>query len=250
MRKSLSITELAKALAKAQGELENAKKDSLNPHYGSRYADIASIIDAIRAPLAKHGLSIIQGLDDAEKGVTVETLLLHESGEYLESSYTIPLSKFDAQGLGSAITYGRRYAISAMCRLASEDDDGNEASRTLESKPVAKPKTKIDEVREANKARILKMQQSVEQDGLREPEEVGTQQAQDAAPPFNHEAPPPAEKHLNAGNICQQFLLSETLAELVSIMNQWQGEASLHTQEERMEVNRVFAEAKKRLGKR
>lgn len=70
------------------------------------------------------------------------------------------------------------------------------------------------------------------------------------AAPFNPEVPPPAEVHLNAGNICQQFRLSETLTELVSIMNQWQEEASLHTQEERMEVNKVFAEAKKRLGKR
>lgn len=128
MNRSESIATLAAALVKAQGEIKAALKDSTNPHFRSKYADLSSVVDAVKAPLLKHGISFIQGVNDAEGGVAVETMLLHTSGEWLSSTLRIPASKQDAQGYGSAITYGRRYGLQSMCGVPAEDDDGNAAT--------------------------------------------------------------------------------------------------------------------------
>lgn len=128
MNKSESITALAAALVKAQGEIKAALKDSTNPHFRSKYADLSSVVEAVKTPLLKHGISFIQGVNDAEGGVAVETMLLHTSGEWLSSTLRIPASKQDAQGYGSAITYGRRYGLQSMCGVPAEDDDGNAAT--------------------------------------------------------------------------------------------------------------------------
>jgi len=131
MNKSESIKELASALALAQGEIENASKSAANPFFKSKYADLAEVINTLKPVFAKHGLSYTQmpcGMDEHGK-VTVETMLMHKSGEWLLSAITLPLGKTDAQSVGSAITYARRYALAAVCGIAQEDDDGNAASQ-------------------------------------------------------------------------------------------------------------------------
>ena len=128
MNKSEQINELATALAKAQLELSNPKKTSSNPFFKSRYADLSEVINVSKYILAENGLSIIQLLDYTSAGVKIETIMTHASGQYISSELTIPVSKQDAQGVGSAATYGRRYAWAAICGLAQEDDDANSAS--------------------------------------------------------------------------------------------------------------------------
>lgn len=130
MNHSLSIGSLAAALAKAQGEMQPAKKDAMNPFFNKYYADLAAIIAVIKGPLAKHGLAVSQGIEDSPVGIVIKTMLLHESGEWLLSGYTMPVAKHDAQGVGSAITYGKRYALAALCCVATEDDDGNAATQS------------------------------------------------------------------------------------------------------------------------
>jgi hypothetical protein len=122
---------LAAALAKAQGAMANAAKDKSNPHFKSRYADLASVWDACRDALSANGLAVVQLVSVADKAsVAVETRLLHASGQSLSSMLALPVAQPTAQGIGSAITYARRYALAAMVGVApDEDDDGNEASR-------------------------------------------------------------------------------------------------------------------------
>lgn len=130
MLSSENLTELAAALSSAQGKLANASKDKTNPAFRSKYADITACLDVVRPCFSEHGLSIIQGVGFGEDDtkVTVTTRLLHKSGQWLESTLSIPLGKRDAQGVGAAATYGRRYGLAAMCGLGQEDDDGNAAS--------------------------------------------------------------------------------------------------------------------------
>ena len=124
-----SINELAAALAKAQGEMENAKKDVTNAFFKSKYADLASVIDAAKQPLAKNGLSVVQYTITNDAGdVVLFTQLNHSSGQWISGTYPIKPVKNDPQGMGSAITYARRYTFSAIVGIASEDDDGNAAS--------------------------------------------------------------------------------------------------------------------------
>ncbi len=128
MDKSENINELAAALAKAQGELKNAGKNSDNPYFKSKYADLAEILNTVREPLAKYGLAITQLYDGMNgKDIAVTTMLMHSSGQYIANTGNYPVSKQDIQGVGSAITYARRYSLAAMLGLAQEDDDGNTA---------------------------------------------------------------------------------------------------------------------------
>lgn len=139
MNKSESVAGLAAALAKAQGQMKGAIKDSANPFFKSKYADLASVVEAIRAAFSTNGLSYIQTVEPSEKDeVRVETTLLHASGEWISCGVlSLPVSKVDAQGYGSALTYARRYSLSAAVGVAPEDDDGNAAS-------AAKPKKTMD----------------------------------------------------------------------------------------------------------
>lgn len=132
MKTSESINELAAALAKAQGAIQNAKKGSANPFFGSKYSDLADIINAIREPLAANGLSYTQRIvtnDNEECGV--EMLLMHASGQWiLYDPFFLPVAKVDAQGFGSAATYARRYLLGAAIGVASDgDDDANAAAK-------------------------------------------------------------------------------------------------------------------------
>ena len=131
MNTSESINELATALAKAQGQIKGAAKSAQNPHFRSTYSDLASVTDAIREPLSSNGLSYVQGLGQYVEGViTLTTRLMHDSGQWIESTASLPVSgkTLNAQAVGSATTYLRRYALQALIGLPSVDDDGNAAS--------------------------------------------------------------------------------------------------------------------------
>ena len=127
MPTSPTIAALAAALVKAQSAMGGAKKDSTNPHFKTAYADLASVWDACRAPLANAGLSIVQLVSSDPTRAIIETILAHSSGEWVSSTLAVPLTKADAQGLGSAITYGRRYALAAIVGVCPADDDGEAA---------------------------------------------------------------------------------------------------------------------------
>jgi hypothetical protein len=135
VERSDSIVNLATALALAQSEIEGASKDRENPHFRSRYADLASCWEACRKPLSKYGLSIVQ-LPKAEgAAVTVTTLLLHKSGEFIGESFTVTAMDSKPQSVGSALTYARRYGLSAVVGIAPEDDDA-EAAQGRQMAPV------------------------------------------------------------------------------------------------------------------
>lgn len=125
---SIDIDQLSAALSAAQGELENASKNSQNPHFRSKYADLAEIINTVRPVFAKHGLAVVQSPSYAEGLVSVTTLLTHKSGQWIRDIASAPASKLDAQGVGSCVTYLRRYSLAAFAGIAQEDDDGNAAS--------------------------------------------------------------------------------------------------------------------------
>lgn len=137
MNKSEATNEIFAALAKAQGLLRHAAKDAKNPHFKSDYATLASICDAIREPLAANGLAVTQLLSDGAEGdrCYVETVLCHASGQWIGERFSVPVSKSDAQGFGSAVTYVRRYALAAITGIAPADDDGNAA---VHAAPAAK----------------------------------------------------------------------------------------------------------------
>ncbi|MDB4261571.1 ERF family protein [bacterium] len=129
MEKSESIKSLAAALCKAQGEMGGAAKGKANPFFKSKYADLSAVIQAIKEPFASNGLSYVQFPIEDNSRIGIETILMHESGEWLSQKFTVQLTKQDAQGAGSAITYCRRYGLQAVAGIPSEDDDGNAASK-------------------------------------------------------------------------------------------------------------------------
>lgn len=144
MNQSGSIDELVAAMAEAQKDFGPVLKKNANPAYrGSKYADMASVVEATQESLAKHGLVIIQFpvTEVAAQQAGVSTVIAHKSGQWMESSYMLPAlmqgNRFDAQSCGSAFTYARRYAYLAACGVAPEDDDGN-AAAGVGSKEAAK----------------------------------------------------------------------------------------------------------------
>lgn len=139
MNKSESIASLGKALAKAQGEVENASKASVNPHFKSKYADLAEVLNTVRPVFASCGLSFVQMPSFLDGVVSVETMLVHESGEWISETASSPITKQDAQGVGSAITYLRRYSLAAFAGIAQEDDDANASVGKPQPKQVAAP---------------------------------------------------------------------------------------------------------------
>lgn len=121
---------IASALVKAQRGFAPALKTSTNPHFRSKYVDLAGCVEAVVDALNAAGIALIQRTSEDSTGVTVETVFVHESGEMLEcGKLHVPAAKQDPQGYGSALTYARRYSLMAACGIAPEDDDGNAASR-------------------------------------------------------------------------------------------------------------------------
>ena len=138
MRTSENIDQLATALAAAQAEMKNAKLNKVNPHFKSKYADLAEIRDTVTPALSKNGIAVVQGTDAAETGILVVTRLVHKSGQWIESRFPIAYDK--PQTMGSAYTYAKRYSLAAICNIAAdEDDDANAANE----KAVEKPKMGI-----------------------------------------------------------------------------------------------------------
>ena len=132
MRTSESIGAIAAALAAAQSELSTVKKDKRADagRYGYTYASLAAVVESVAPVLSKHGLSFVQGVSQDAKACTVITRIAHKSGEWFESDCTMPIAGGGAQAVGSAITYGRRYGLSAMLGVVTDDDDdGAEAER-------------------------------------------------------------------------------------------------------------------------
>jgi ERF superfamily protein len=124
---SEKLDELATALAKAQTVIATAKRDSQNPFFKSSYADLASVWEACRDALTSNGLSVAQFPGFKDGIATVDTILLHSSGQWLQATAGAPIAKQDAQGVGSALTYLRRYALAAVASVSPADDDGNAA---------------------------------------------------------------------------------------------------------------------------
>ncbi len=133
---SPEINKLAEALAKAQAEITGALKESANPFFKSKYADLAAVWDACRTPLSKNGLSVIQTTGRDEFGIYIETTLAHASGQWIKGQLPVQPVKNDPQGYGSAITYMRRYGLAAITGVAQVDDDGHAANgKTLGAHP-------------------------------------------------------------------------------------------------------------------
>ena len=141
MNKSESIKNLAMALNKAQAEMGGAAKDANNPFFKSKYADLGSVIRAIKEPFASNGLSYSQFPISEADTVGVDTILMHSSGEWIESRLLLPMVKADPQKAGSAITYARRYALAAIVGIATEDDDAEDATRRKGKGKAEKVKT-------------------------------------------------------------------------------------------------------------
>jgi hypothetical protein len=149
MKQSESITDLATALCLAQAEMGGAIKDSNNPFFKSSYADLTSVIKVIKQPFANHGLSFVQlpVTSVGGNGIGVATMLMHNSGQWVQSEYLLPMDKITPQGAGSAITYARRYALQSLVGIPAVDDD-SEMAMYRNSPPPAPvkeaPKKRVD----------------------------------------------------------------------------------------------------------
>lgn len=139
---------IATALVKAQKAFAPALKDSNNPFFKTKYADLSTCVKAVIDALNDNGIALVQNCHPCDDGVSVETIFYHESGELINCGILhVPAAKNDPQGYGSALTYARRYSLMAACGIAPEDDDGNAASRgrpapTANPLDFAKPVTK------------------------------------------------------------------------------------------------------------
>lgn len=219
MPQSEQIGELAKAIVLAQAELKPVKKECENPFFKSRYADLASVWEALK-PFQAHGIAITQMPFDAGEGmIGITTQLSHTSGQWISGSLALPVSKHDAQGVGSAVTYARRYSLGCMTGVVTEeDDDGNQATQ-------AKPAQRYSQ----NK-----------QDAARKMAELRNEMSEQA----------PTAPKLTASNVCQQFALVESMPEWADVANAWQDEAECHTDDDRTKVKTAAEAAKKRIGGR
>ena len=135
---------IAKAFVEAQKEFAPALKTSTNPHFRSKYVDLAVCVEAALDALKNHGFAWIQKTHDCENGVKVEPIFMYESGEQISGGViSVPADKQNAQGYGSALTYARRYSLMAACGIAPEDDDGNAATKA----PAVKPPENISAIK-------------------------------------------------------------------------------------------------------
>lgn len=147
MQSSETIKDLAAALAKAQASMGGARKDRNNPAFKSKYADLSSVAEAIDAAIEPHGLSYIQASHDRENAAAIETIILHASGQWLSCGVvSVPVTKHDAHGFGSALTYARRYSLSAAFGVVPEDDDGNAAAQAAPRRQEAARPSKVESI--------------------------------------------------------------------------------------------------------
>lgn len=147
MNTSESIAALAAALCKAQSQMGGAAKSADNPFFKSKYADLSSVVQAIKQPFADNGLSYVQFPISTQSSIGVVTRLMHESGEWLEQDFYLPLQKLDPQSAGGAVTYARRYSLQAVAGIPAEDDDGE--SSMLRGKPKTITQPQVDSLYDA-----------------------------------------------------------------------------------------------------
>lgn len=144
---SPDIAALLEALSAFQGAVTAPKKTSTNPHFKSKYADLAEVIETIKAPLAANGLSVFQAPVGAVEGgaIRIVTQVSHKSGQWIRTTFSMPVGQTNAQAVGTALSYARRYSLSAALGIAAEDDDGNEAIKAAtvpekrQEAPAARP---------------------------------------------------------------------------------------------------------------
>jgi hypothetical protein len=145
---------IAAAFVKAQAAFGPALKSSQNPHFRSKYADLAACVEAVIEALNSNGIALVQRTLPSENGVTVETVFIHTSGETMSSGpLHVPASKQDPQGYGSALTYARRYSLMSACGIAPEDDDGNAASKPATYEAPRKPTPRTTDLPPAKQAK-------------------------------------------------------------------------------------------------
>lgn len=132
------INEITLALSKAQGEMQNAEKNKINPHFKSKYADLASILDACREPLSKNGLAITQLVSPIPQGTKIITMLSHISGQWIKSEMDLQMENTKMQTFGAAMSYARRYLLSAIVGISQDDDDGQSANESVKIKQTQK----------------------------------------------------------------------------------------------------------------
>lgn len=144
MKTSEKIDLISKALCLAQNDIGAAVKGSQNPYFKSKYADLQAVIEAVKEPLNKHGISFLQLVNSNGDGDKLETILLHESGQFISAESKVYCNKpNDPQAFGSGITYAKRYALQAALGLPTEDDDGNAASQKLKADATPQPDSEI-----------------------------------------------------------------------------------------------------------
>jgi len=142
MQTSTELGQFADAMAKAQASMGGATKGSRNPHFNSAFADLASVVNAVKGPLSSNGIAFVQLPSSSGDLVSVTTRLVHSSGEWMQCTLSARPRKNDPQGVGSVVTYLKRYTLQAMCGVPSEDDDGNAGSQgpdPRKQEPKAKP---------------------------------------------------------------------------------------------------------------
>lgn len=187
MKRSESIKELAVAMCKAQAEMHNPAFDSKNPHFKSNYASLASVRNTVLPVLAKHGLSLMQDLVSTEDGVKCVNLVMHNSGEWIETEgITVPVDRKNAHGMGSASTYARRFSLMALVTVVGDtDDDGNVA--------VASPPPP--------KATTVSATQGVMESLPSEEQEYIQELAMTVVDIINNDGPPAANEHIKKENL-------------------------------------------------
>lgn len=161
METSQTLKEFAVAFAKCQGELKNAPKNSENPYFKNKYADLTTIIDTAKPILSKYGFSILQGLSSEGKTAIITTLLLHVSGEFVKDSLKLEAKDSSPQALGSAFTYGKRYAYSSILGMATDDDDDGNGAQQEEKKLLQEKKEPEKTNKKPVPSEILAIQKEV-----------------------------------------------------------------------------------------
>lgn len=141
---------IAEALAKAQGEMQNAPLNKTNPHFKSKYADLAAIRDSVIPALSKHGVAVVQQTEYLNGELVLRTSLIHSSGQRIDSTYPLPIDK--PQVMGSAITYAKRYCLAAMCGISADDDDDGNAAQDGQARSAPKASSNSRQAAPANNA--------------------------------------------------------------------------------------------------
>jgi hypothetical protein len=174
MDSSASLAKLFEALAKAQKEIQPATLDMVNPHYKSKYASLSSCQGAYKEPLAKNNLALIQQVFSDESGFYIRSVLGHSSGEWISNTFRLIIDRQNMQGLGSAITYARRYSANSLIGVVDiEEDDGNRAVDTIENKPQATTVVRPQPTKISTKPVIEIMKDDLEIEGAINVIEIG-----------------------------------------------------------------------------